>query len=161
MKSTIQKFLPAIALLLFALGITGIVWSFAPPRYETITLPLQEIEITIPSSSQDTEDYAALLTPYEMTLRIPRRLKTGGETKLSYTFSPSPNTSPSVQAIENLYLYYNMVIELRPEFTTLQITPPGSMSTAVVEGGNITMQWKLKTETSRRLVLGLSQFLSA
>lgn len=148
MKSTIQKSLPVIALLLFTLGITGIVWSFTPPRYETITLPLQEIEITVPSSSKDTENYAALLTPYEMTLKLPRRLKTGNETKISFSFSPSPNMAASTQANENLYLYYNMVIELRPEFDTLQITPPGSMSTAVLEGSNTAMQWTLITETS-------------
>lgn len=134
----------AIAILFLFLGIGGLLWSFLPPSQSTIALPLQEVRLAI----DETDNYAALMTPYMMHITLPNSLKFGGDASLSFSLNHNPDIPLLLnQSDVNVYDHFNVIVELRPDFDNLYLEPAGTMSTPFIEGQDISMTWKISNQT--------------
>ena len=128
---------PAAILLLF-LGIAGFLWALLPPSKDTVVLELQEIRVPL-----DDGTYAMLQQPYQMQVAAPKSAKLGKQ--FDYTFKLKLSEQPiniTAQDVD-IYDYYQVNIELRPDFLNTTINPPGSMTTAMLEGQEPAMIWKM------------------
>lgn len=133
-----------LAILFLTLGIGGLLWSFLPPSQDIIALPLQEVRLKI----DDTDNYAVIMTPYMMYITLPNSLKFGGDASLSFSLNHSSDTPLLLNQTDvNLYDYFNVVVELRPDFEHLYVEPAGTMSTPFIEGQDISLTWNISNKT--------------
>ncbi len=132
-----------IAILLLGVGIAGLLWAFLPPPQEKIVLPLQEIRVPLPDSDQN----ALLNQAYDIVINLPTALRMGGTSSLTFSLKKS-DTPITISAMDvDMYDHYLVTVELKPEFSHANLTPPGVMKTSLLAGQELSMQWNLQTET--------------
>jgi hypothetical protein len=146
MKTGLARFSPFLAFVLLIFGVSGLLWSFLPAKTETTESILQIVRV--PLSSADGTQNGVLMTPYTVVIESPTQLKQGGEADLRFSLVPTDIVVPLTATDNNIYETHNVMIELRPELGEITLDPIGSVSTAILEGQEISMIWQiLSTQT--------------
>jgi hypothetical protein len=133
----------AMAFLLLIVGVAGLLWAFLPPAQEEIVLPLQEIRVPLPDSDQ----YALLTQAYDIIISLPTVLRQGGKAAISFSLVKSDTPINISAQDDDMYNHFLVTVELKPEFSNANLTPPGLMKTSLLEGQELSMAWSLQTES--------------
>lgn len=133
----------AIAFVLLAAGVAGLLWAFLPPAQEEIVLPLQEIRVPLPDSDQ----FALLTQAYDIVISLPTVLRQGGKADISFSLVKSDTPINISAQDDGMYNHFLVTVELKPELTNANLTPPGLMKTSLLEGQELSMEWSLQTES--------------
>jgi hypothetical protein len=85
------------------------------------------------------------MTPYTITIKAPVRLKSAGKAVIEFELSPADFPLPLTTNDQDIYQTHNVMLELRPEFSTINLTPSGTLSTALLAGEEIKARWEIQT----------------
>ena len=129
------------AILLFILGIAGFLWVLIPIEKEIVALELQEIRVPL---SEDR--HAMLEQAYQIQIETRTQAKAGQQIDYLFRLVKSEKTLTITEADSNIFDDYQINVELRPDFENTYMNPPGSMTTALLEGQTLNMSWKLEPD---------------
>jgi hypothetical protein len=133
----------AIAFVLLAAGVAGLLWAFLPPPQEEIVLQLQEIRVPLPDSDQ----FALLNQAYDIVISLPTVLRQGGKAAISFSLIKSDTPINVSTQDDGMYNHFLVTVELKPELANADLTPAGVMKTSLLEGQEVSMQWSVQTES--------------
>ncbi|NSW53507.1 MAG: hypothetical protein HPY85_13465 [Anaerolineae bacterium] len=135
-----------LALALFGLG--GLLWSFLPPKAGTTETMLQLVRVPLEDATMDGIN-GVLMTPYRIVVESPLILKKGGRSDLRFSLRKEESALQLPVNDQDIYLTHNVMVELRPELSPIEVTPPGSVSTALLPGQEVGMTWTLRSTQSQ------------
>ncbi len=134
------------ASLLLVLGIVGFFWVLLPPTKNSVFLDLQEIRVPIKD-----ETYAMLQDPYQMEITAPKLAKFGQQFGFSFKLSQSSQPLNVTSQDVDIFDYYQINLQLRPDLENTTINPPGSMTTALLPGQEPAMVWKMDAASKEEI----------
>lgn len=142
----LPKIRRAIALILFLISVSLIVWASLPNPHQSLTQPISYAETKTPIEPQGST--SSMMVSRQVVLDWPKSMRIGDTDEISLILQPvesgASTQNPSFISTD-IYSIYNIMAEARLEVAGITVNPANPVRESMPVGQTVKYKWEVNT----------------